>query len=44
MYKSKNTIQNYQQTRTHMTNHTIIQIYYLQQHIYQIYNKTIRYH
>ena len=31
----KNTIQNYQLNQTHMTNHTITQIHYLQHHNYQ---------
>ena len=36
MHKSKNTIQNYKQTRTHTTNQIIIQKHYLQHHVYQI--------
>ena len=44
MHKSKNTIQKYQKTRTHTTNQTIIQMYHLQHHIYQISIITIHYH
>ena len=44
MHKSKNTIQNYQQTRTHTTIQTIIQMHYLQHHTYQISIITIHYH
>ena len=44
MRKPKNTIQSYQQNRTHTTNHTLIQVYYIQHHIYQTHIITIHYH